>query len=1458
MRVCDLLLESFGTRTAPGRLSTVAFAAVCFLLSTVLLSTGRAFSEAPRVVINEVHYHPADDAREGEFVELLNHGENEVDVGGWGLGGGVQIVIPQGTKIAAGGFLLLAKNRVSLIARYGLDSSIVVGDYTGSLSNGGERLSLVTAAGYLISFVDYDDSDPWPQTPDGLGPSLERISPLAEDADPRSWAASVFVGGTPGATNSASVEPGEGVPPAERDLVINELLAMDEPETSGDGWVELFNPTDEEVDASARRLSGFPRTTAEFTIPENTRVPARGFVVFTEAELGFELDPLPVLTLTTGARRFVDAFNPRNAEAGHSNGRFPDGSSSRIVFTDPTRSATNEHEPDDRIVISEIQYHPSDANPGTEYVELYNRSFDIIDLEGWAFTRGISFEFPEGYTLFPGRYLVVARDPAAVMEAYGLDQRFVAGPYRGSLRNDAETLLLRDPFGNPADRCRYADEGSWPEVADGEGPSVELKHSSLENRYGPAWAASDGTGTPGARNSRHESNPRPVVVGVSHHPVVPTGADSVRVLASLTDNAFIADARLYWEIDGSGDEPLSRLMRDDGIQDDGVAGNRIYGADLPPAEEGAIVAFWIIARDSSTQEAVAPVGAPDPAFLYQVETLTPQTPRPLYRVIMRQALLDELRMRGIGSNELLDTTFVANGKAYYNRGIRLRGSSARLCDPLSYRVQFDHDVDLHGIKRLNLNGCRVHRQWIGYDFLTRTGLPTPLVWLRKMSFNGDVGDDLYLRVEAIDEQFLERTMAQSPGGNLYRGVSRAYLDYRGDDPEEYRLHYPKYSNEESDDYSDLISLCFGFDDETTSDEDFPAFVESSLDVEQWALYFAAFACLGSTENSILLDSGDDYFLYHCPSDDLWTMLPWDLDSCFDEAEQPLFRPTVDSVERFLEHPRYAASYWCHLRWMVDNFFDPETISARLDHLLPLMSSARVNALKNFVEDRHEFITGRLERELAFEVAGGAQLCEGELEVIGDTLSLEGRVPSCGTVEVHVNDEPVEFDPILSRWFADIDVASHSRVEIVAHDRFGSQIDSTELTFVNRSSPSPLPSTISDVRTLRRSGSPYRLTNNVTVLSNGRLIIEPGVDVLFNENATLRIQGQLVVQGTDEDPVRFHGEECGSSWEGLEFRPGSTGNVLENVKIVGALAADSRGAAMWISGSDVRIAHCKIRLAAEQAIRVENGGSIELEGTLIADAENGLGISDSDATIVGCRFRSIGNRAIWARGPGVSPIQASATVIEHSGLALELTDRAEIELSHSTLYGNTTGFALRQDGGDAGPGRATVDSVILWGSPLPVFQTSDGLLDIAYSNASLPLPPGEGNLQTDPLFTNAVVGDYRLLAESPCRGTGKDGTDMGAFPYEDTPVTHSFVLCDSNADGAHDVSDVVFTLLALFAAGDQPMCQIAADCNTDRAVNVSDAVFDLAYLFGGEQAPRAPYPLCDEAAMEICESSTCSR
>jgi hypothetical protein len=159
----------------------VALAATAVVTGSVAAPAPQAAATSAGVVINELHYNPADDAPSSEFIELHNAGGAPVDLSGWNFTG-ITYTFPAGTSLGAGQFLVLRS-----------------GQYSGGLSNGGERIRLRNASNTVIDQLEYDDVGLWPAMADGEGPSLERRDPLGPTQNPGNW---VSGGPTPGAANS--------------------------------------------------------------------------------------------------------------------------------------------------------------------------------------------------------------------------------------------------------------------------------------------------------------------------------------------------------------------------------------------------------------------------------------------------------------------------------------------------------------------------------------------------------------------------------------------------------------------------------------------------------------------------------------------------------------------------------------------------------------------------------------------------------------------------------------------------------------------------------------------------------------------------------------------------------------------------------------------------------------------------------------------------------------------------------------------------------------------------------------------------------------------------------------------------------------------------------------------------------------------------------------------------------
>lgn len=158
----------------------------------------------PPVVINELMFNPPGGS-DDEFIELHNPGAQAVDLGGWRLESGVAFDFPAGTSLPAGGYLVVAQQADRLRTNYTqLNAANCLGDYSGSLANGGEKVTLtmpdpvVTIASdgtrttnvlhVVVNEVTYGEGGRWGRWADGGGSSLELTDPRADNRLAANWA----------------------------------------------------------------------------------------------------------------------------------------------------------------------------------------------------------------------------------------------------------------------------------------------------------------------------------------------------------------------------------------------------------------------------------------------------------------------------------------------------------------------------------------------------------------------------------------------------------------------------------------------------------------------------------------------------------------------------------------------------------------------------------------------------------------------------------------------------------------------------------------------------------------------------------------------------------------------------------------------------------------------------------------------------------------------------------------------------------------------------------------------------------------------------------------------------------------------------------------------------------------------------------------------------------------------
>lgn len=144
------------------------------------------------ILLTEIHYNgPTAGADPDEFVELSNVGSATVDLGGFRFSDGITFAFPIGTFLDSQTALVIARDIPGFVNAFSAFDGLLF-DFSGSLSNSGETLSLLDATNTELWSVPYDDSGSWPRSADGGGDSLQMLPGSSDLSVAESW-----IGATP-------------------------------------------------------------------------------------------------------------------------------------------------------------------------------------------------------------------------------------------------------------------------------------------------------------------------------------------------------------------------------------------------------------------------------------------------------------------------------------------------------------------------------------------------------------------------------------------------------------------------------------------------------------------------------------------------------------------------------------------------------------------------------------------------------------------------------------------------------------------------------------------------------------------------------------------------------------------------------------------------------------------------------------------------------------------------------------------------------------------------------------------------------------------------------------------------------------------------------------------------------------------------------------------------------------
>ncbi len=291
-------------------------------------------------------------------------------------------------------------------------------------------------------------------------------------------------------------------------------------------------------------------------------------------------------------------------------------------------------------------------------------------------------------------------------------------------------------------------------------------------------------------------------------------------------------------------------------------------------------------------------------------------------------------------------------------GVRLKGNSSYFSYSgvkKSFKLDLDEFVsgqEIEGLDKLNLNNCFLDpsfvREKCAYELWSELGVAAGRTNYAAVSINGTFWG-LYLLVEQQDQEYIESRWGSGEEGNLWKGEPAGTLEYLGSSEASYWDSYELKTNEEINDWSDLVDFVDILNN--TAVADLPDSLHNRLDVD------SALAMLALDNYLVNLDSYigrcANYYFYHRDLDDRLAFSKWDMNESFGTFNmwgynayqlrtlsiywtnpQALGRRPL--AERLLQVPAYQAVYEGHMRRLMNGGAEPTTLIARMEELRDLI------------------------------------------------------------------------------------------------------------------------------------------------------------------------------------------------------------------------------------------------------------------------------------------------------------------------------------------------------------------------------------------------------------------------------------------------------------------------------------------------------------------------------------------
>ncbi|MGH9719492.1 MAG: CotH kinase family protein [Bryobacteraceae bacterium] len=255
--------------------------------------------------------------------------------------------------------------------------------------------------------------------------------------------------------------------------------------------------------------------------------------------------------------------------------------------------------------------------------------------------------------------------------------------------------------------------------------------------------------------------------------------------------------------------------------------------------------------------------------------------------------------RKLRENYFDNTYYVASfawrGIVVEDVGIRSRGNGSRSSAKPGLKVDFNRFTpgqEFLGLKSLVLDNLTQDptfiRERLSMLMFRRMGLPAPRLAHARLIVNGAYAG-LYTIVERIDQTFLKRTLNENDGYLYdYEWSDENWFEYRGSDLSAYSPYpFQAETHEQNPDARPIEQMIRTMNE--VSDEKFVRAMSTYLDLNRFLDYLATETFLAEGDGLVGEWGLNNFYLYRFQGSSISTLIPWDKDVTFQEADRSIWR-----------------------------------------------------------------------------------------------------------------------------------------------------------------------------------------------------------------------------------------------------------------------------------------------------------------------------------------------------------------------------------------------------------------------------------------------------------------------------------------------------------------------------------------------------------------------------------------